>query len=174
MDILELGAKKEAPVVTGRSILTNAGRIVCATVWLGVLAVGSPASAGLEREFINPANGYTQVVAVTQGSVRTIYVSGQIGEGDTLEEQLRAVFESLGKQLSDAGAGFEHLVKINSYIVGYRPADLAVFRKVRKEFLGDTRMPASTLVGVGTLALRRWLVEIEAVAIVDTAAGQGR
>ncbi len=124
-------------------------------------------AAALEREYINPATGYTQVVAVNHGGLRTVYLSGQIGEGDTLEEQLRAVFQSLGKQLHDAGAGFEHLVKINTYIVSYRPQDLEVFRAVRKEFLGESDMPASTLIGVESLALRRWLVEIEAVAIVE-------
>ena len=131
------------------------------------LSVGADARA-VEREYINPATGYTQVVAVSSGPVKTLYISGQIGEGENLEAQLRAAFASLGSQLRDAGGEFADLVKINTYIVGYRPEDLELFRKVRKEFLGDSRMPASTLLGVESLALRRWLVEIEAVAVVET------
>ncbi len=140
--------------------------------WVGALLlcawIVAPAQAlAVEREYINPANGYTQVVAVTHGGAKTLYVSGQIGEGDTLEAQLRAAFTSLGAQLRDAGASLGHLVKINTYIVGYRPEDLDVFRRVRTEFMGEGLRPASTLVGVDSLALRRWLVEIEAVAVVE-------
>lgn len=132
-------------------------------------ALAEEHASTIQRDYINPATGYTQVVAVTSGSTKTLYVSGQIGEGETLEAQLRAVFTGLRKQLRDGGGDFEHLVKINTYIVGYRPEDLDLFRSVRKEFLGDARMPASTLIGVQSLALRDWLVEIEAVAVVEVA-----
>ena len=136
--------------------------LMCAT-----LLVAGTAGA-VERSFINPANGYTQVVAVEHGGATTLYVSGQIGEGENLGEQMRAAWTSLGEQLRAAGGSFKDLVKINTYVVNYRPADLETFRKVRDEFLAKENRPASTLVGVDSLALRRWLVEIEAVAVFDT------
>ena len=38
---------------------------------------------------------------------------------------------------------------------------------VRKELLGDTDMPASTLVGVEALGRSEWGVEIEAIAVLE-------
>lgn len=124
----------------------------------------------MKREFINPATGYTQAVAVTsRGPIKTVYISGQIGEGEGLENQMRSAWTHLGEQLEAAGAGFQDLVKITTFIVNYRPDDLDTFRNVRNEFLKETDRPASTLIGVNSLALRKWLVEIEAVAVVDPA-----
>lgn len=133
-----------------------------------LLALPHGARAEHAREIINPATGYSQAVAITTGTVKTIYISGQIGEGDDLESQLRSVYTRLGEQLRAAGADFGDIAKTTTYIVDYRPEDLDVFRTVRKSFMGETDMPASTLIGVQSLALPAWRVEIEAIAIVDT------
>ncbi len=121
---------------------------------------------GIKRQIINPATGYSQAVAVTHGGMKTIYISGQIGDGDSLTAQLRSVYTRLGEQLAAAGASYADIVKTTTFIVDYRPEDLEAFRTVRKEFMGDTDMPASTLIGVQSLALPEWRVEIEAVAVV--------
>ena len=59
------------------------------------------------------------------------------------------------------------MVKYSTFVVDYKPEYLDTFRAVRKEVLGDKDMPASTLVGVETLGLPNWGVEIEAVAVVS-------
>jgi enamine deaminase RidA (YjgF/YER057c/UK114 family) len=57
---------------------------------------------------------------------------------------------------------------MTTYIVNFTPEqDLPIFRKVRKEFLGESNYPASTLVGVSILGKREWLIEIEAIAIIE-------
>ncbi|MEZ4974473.1 MAG: RidA family protein [Cyclobacteriaceae bacterium] len=122
----------------------------------------------LDKNFINPGPGYTQVVVTEASSVKTIHVSGQVGEGKNLEEQLRAAFKNLEKQLKDAGATLSDIVKMNTYIVRYKESDLDTFRKVRGEILGDSNMPANTLVGVYSLFKDQYLVELEAVAIKST------
>ena len=58
-------------------------------------------------------------------------------------------------------------MKITTYVVNYRPELRAVIGKARAPFFTGGAPPASTLVGVTALALPEWLVEIEAVAIVD-------
>jgi len=121
-----------------------------------------------KTEFINPASGYSQVVKVQNEELITLYISGQIGEGEDLDTQMRSALENLRQQLEAGGAGFKDIVKMNTYIVDYRPEDLDVFRGVRKEIMGDTDMPASTLVGVQALALPEWKIEIEAIAIYST------
>ncbi len=122
--------------------------------------------ATVSTEYIHPTNGYSQVVVVNDGRTKTLYVSGQIGEGATLAEQMKAALANLTKELAEAGATMNDVVKMNTYIVDYKPEDLAVFRGVRQEVMGNGNRPASTLVGVTALALPQWLIEIEAVAVV--------
>ena len=123
-------------------------------------------STELETEYINPASGYSQVVSVTANGIKTLYISGQIGEGEDLESQMRSALANLKEQLAAGGATYEDIVKMNTYIVDYKPEDLAVFRDTRKDIMGDADMPASTLVGVTALALPEWIIEIEAVAVL--------
>ena len=93
--------------------------------------------------------------------------SGQIGKGEDLEAQMRSALSNLKSQLAAAGATFDDIVKMNTYIVDYGPEQLSIFRGVRKEIMGDEDMPASTLVGVQSLAREEWLIEMEAIAVVE-------
>jgi 2-iminobutanoate/2-iminopropanoate deaminase len=119
-----------------------------------------------EKEFIHPQNGYSQMVAVTTGNIKTLYISGQVGQGNDLEAQMRSVLDNLRIELKACGADFKDIVKMNTYIVDYKEEHLSLFRSIRKEILGDTDMPASTLVGVKSLARASWLIEIEAIAVI--------
>lgn len=118
------------------------------------------------KTFINQKNGYSESVLITNGNQKTIYVSGQIGEGPDLDTQMRDVLANLEAALQSAGAEMTDIIKMNTYIVDYEPAMLDTFRSIRKELMGDEKMPASTLVGVTSLALPEWLIEIDAVAVV--------
>ncbi len=120
----------------------------------------------LTKTYIDPAQGYSQAVAVEVHGVKTIYISGQVGSGANFEAQFKDALNKLFKTLEASGATFNDVVKYNTYIVNYQPAYLDTFRRVRKELLGDTDMPASTLVGVQALGLPEWGVEIEATAVV--------
>ena len=120
------------------------------------------------KEFIDQKNGYSEAVVVRTSDTRTIYISGQIGEGLDFESQMRSALINLDKTLKTSGASLQDVVKMNTYIVNYSPEILTKFRQVRKEVMGDENMPASTLVGVESLALSEWLIEIDAVAIIKT------
>jgi len=117
--------------------------------------------------------GFSQVVVAT--GKRTIYTAGQVsiderGElvgGDDLAAQTAQAMRNVGLALAAAGAGYADIVKITTYVVKYRPEQRAVIGKARAPFFASGELPASTLVGVAALALPDWLVEIEAVAIVD-------
>ena len=120
------------------------------------------------KQYINPNEGFSQTVAVTTGNIKTLYISGQIGEGKNLEEQTIATFKNLELEFKTAQATFKDVVKMNTYIVNFNPEiDLPIFRKVRKDFLGDENYPASTLVGIQTLGKKEWLIEIEAIAVLE-------
>jgi enamine deaminase RidA (YjgF/YER057c/UK114 family) len=119
----------------------------------------------------NPA--YTHVVAAR--GQRLIHVSGQVAVdadgntvgGDDLEAQTEQVMRNLGTALEAAGAGFGDVVKLTTYVVGYRPEHRPAVSRARSRFLPPDRPPASTLIGVTALADPAWLVEIEAVAVTD-------
>ena len=162
------------PLKSVRVPLGRSDVLRCAFVGLLAAIASLTANAdSVERQFINPATGYTQVVAVTANGVTTLFVSGQVSAGDTIEAQLRGAYTALRKQLADAGADLTEVVKLTTYIVDYEPAHLDVFRRVRSEFFAQQQRPASTLVGVAALALPEYRVEIEATVILTAGGGDG-
>lgn len=122
----------------------------------------------IEKEYIEPNEGFSQTVVVKTGNFKTLYISGQIGDGADLEAQTITTFQNLEIQLTNCNATFKDVVKMNTYIVNFNPeVDLPIFRKVRKQFLGNENYPASTLVGVESLGRKEWLIEIEAIVVVE-------
>jgi enamine deaminase RidA (YjgF/YER057c/UK114 family) len=121
-----------------------------------------------KQEYLYRNEGFSQVVIIETEETKTLHISGQIGEGDDLKSQTIATFKNLEKLLKKCSAGFKDVVKLNTFIVNFNPEkDLPIFRKVRKDFLGDENYPASTLVGVTILGNRNWLIEIDAIAIIE-------
>ena len=119
----------------------------------------------------NPA--FSQVVA--SAGARTIYTAGQVsidergtlvGPGD-LAAQTVQVMRNIGLALAAAGATHADIVKITTYVVNYKPEHRAVIGQARAPFFSNGAPPASTLVGVAALAHPDWLIEIEAIAVVD-------
>ena len=124
-------------------------------------------SPQIKREFIGSTNkGYSKAVVITTKDTKTVYISGQTGRGETLEVQMKAALEKIFKLIKECGGTQKDIVKLNTFIVDYKPSDLEVFRRVRKEIMGDSNMPASTLVGVQSLALPHWKIEIDAIVVI--------
>jgi enamine deaminase RidA (YjgF/YER057c/UK114 family) len=117
--------------------------------------------------------GFSQVVAASGN--RTIYTAGQVSidergalvGADDLAAQAAQAMRNVGLALAAAGASYADIVKITTYVVNYRPEHRAVIGKARAPFFAGGTPPASTLVGVAALALPEWLVEIEAIAVVE-------
>lgn len=80
----------------------------------------------------------------------------------------RQAYQNLSAALAGAGATLSDVVKITTYIVNYRPSDLALIAEVRREFFARGNPPASTLLGVKALAVEGLLIEVEAVAVVGS------
>ncbi|MEA2929284.1 MAG: hypothetical protein QOG38_1712 [Hyphomicrobiales bacterium] len=126
----------------------------------------------MTNRFINPPTiskppGYTHVVEITAPG-RIVYIAGQLGftvDGKMPEDfrgQTSQAFENLKNALAAVGAGFKDVVKINNYIVDI-PANIAIFREVRDQYLNMAAPPASTAIGVPALARPGALFEIEAI-----------
>ena len=128
-------------------------------------------------ELINPVGlhtpqSYTQV-AVATGS-RLVFVAGQaaddaegnlVGPGD-LAAQARQAFANLGHALAAAGARPEQVAKITIYVVHHRPEYLPVIEAARIEVFGDHK-PTDVIAGVETLAEPGYLIEVDAIAVLD-------
>jgi enamine deaminase RidA (YjgF/YER057c/UK114 family) len=129
--------------------------------------------------FLNPKGldkppGYTPLVETT-GPGRVIFVSGQLGvsggklvgaPGDFRAQVIKA-FENLKIALNEVGAEFKHVVKMNNYLTDM--GHLSILREVRDTFLNTAAPPASTTVGVTSLAREGALFEIEVIAVLPPA-----
>jgi enamine deaminase RidA (YjgF/YER057c/UK114 family) len=124
------------------------------------------------KEFLNPPGvgkptGWTQVVSSRQG--RMIFVSGQGGasaEGQMptdFTSQAKNTFENIGRCLTAAGATFDDIVKMNYYLTDL--ANVTELRRIRSQYLNQSKPPASTMVQTG-LVVKDLLLEVEAIAIV--------
>ncbi|HTE76113.1 MAG TPA: RidA family protein [Xanthobacteraceae bacterium] len=122
--------------------------------------------------------GYSHVVEVT-GPGRLVYFAGQLGMdrsgkmGANAREQIELAFENLKAALASVGAGFEHLVKINNYVVDIG-VNIALFRDIRDRYVNTAAPPASTTIGVPELARPGALFEIEAIAILPARVAEPR
>jgi enamine deaminase RidA (YjgF/YER057c/UK114 family) len=89
-----------------------------------------------------------------------------VGKGD-LKVQVKQVYENLKLCLAAAGATFENVVKMNTYVVNYKPEYVTTIREVRSGYLSSKNPPASTLAGVQALYHPDVMIEIEAIAIIN-------
>jgi enamine deaminase RidA (YjgF/YER057c/UK114 family) len=135
----------------------------------------------MEKKFLNPVDlpnweqVFSQVAIVSARNVRTIYVAGQvavdeqknlIGEGD-LQAQSEQAFLNLARALAAAGASPADVVKLNIYIKHYQPANAVVIRQALRKVFSHPDLPVSTWLGVEALAEEGFLIEVDAVAMVE-------
>src|SRR5215467_10198465 len=101
------------------------------------------AQAPSNLRFSNPPGmskppAYSHVVEVN-GPHRTVYLAGQTGGdadgkiADGIRAQAVQVFENIKTALASVGGGFEHVVRLTSYLVDLE-ADGAAYREVRASY----------------------------------------
>jgi enamine deaminase RidA (YjgF/YER057c/UK114 family) len=104
---------------------------------------------------------------------KIVFVAGQtalnaegtlVGLGD-ISAQTAQVFENLKTALAAAGADFTHLTKLTVYATD--AGSLPAIAAVRAQYLGTPDPVASTFVAIAGLAQPGFLVEIEAIAVLD-------
>ena len=114
--------------------------------------------------------GYAHAIQVD----KTLYISGQVpldmelksvGEGD-IAAQTEQAYANLQKVLADAGGSMQNIVMLNIYCTDLEAYDKHT-RPVRKKYFGDY-YPATTAVEVKRLYRPEYMIEIEAIAVLDT------
>ena len=122
---------------------------------------------------MTPGNGYSHAVVA---SGQLVAIAGQVamdehgalvGPGDPVAQTER-VFENLRLALDAAGASFADVIKFGVYLTDM--SILPVVREIRDRHIDPARPPASTAVQVAALFRPGYLVEIEALAVVDSPA----
>lgn len=102
------------------------------------------------------ANG----LVFTSGQVALDPASGNL-VGDGFEAQVRQVFQNLAAVLTEAGSGFDRVLKATVFITDF--ANFQTLNTIYAEFFGDHK-PARTTVAVAGLP-KNALVEIDLVAL---------
>jgi enamine deaminase RidA (YjgF/YER057c/UK114 family) len=129
------------------------------------------------HRFLNPSaiptpRGYSHVVE-TKGPSRTVYLAGQLGmtadgrfagvPGDFRAQAIQC-FENIKAALAAVGANFEHVVKLNNYLIDM--AHLPIYFEVRDRYVDTGNPPASTTIQISRLARDGALYEVEAIAVI--------
>lgn len=129
-----------------------------------------------QKRFINPETvaqpvGYTHVVEAIGN--RIIHISGQVPvdrSGSTvgindMQAQAEQVFQNLDAALKAVNASFEDVVKLTYFVVDI--SQIQTVRDVRNRYINTAQPPASTAVEVRQLVRKDWLLEVEAVAVLN-------
>jgi 2-iminobutanoate/2-iminopropanoate deaminase len=104
---------------------------------------------------------------------RTLYISGQItaddkgeivGEGD-IAAQTDQTLRNIGAILRSVGGTFDDIVSVTVFVT--EMSGLAAIHEVRRKFFKPP-YPASTLVQVNSLVDPRFMIEINAVAVIPS------
>jgi enamine deaminase RidA (YjgF/YER057c/UK114 family) len=122
----------------------------------------------LKLRSVHPTKGYSH--ASKAGN--TLYIAGQIaqdvdgnlvGKGD-FETQVRQVCENLKNIMEEAGGTLQNIVKKTTFLTHY--SYIEIYRRVRSEYFPEP-CPPNTLLIIESLALPDYMIEVEAVAVLD-------
>ena len=126
----------------------------------------------LNPEGLFQPQAYSQVVLASGN--RMVFIAGQVAvdgsgkvapEGRSFADQTQKAFLNVGRALAAAGARPMDVTKLTIYVVHYSPEYMATIGEARRAVFGDT-LPASTLIGVESLAQPEFLIEVEAIAVL--------
>jgi enamine deaminase RidA (YjgF/YER057c/UK114 family) len=131
------------------------------------------------KEPVNPASVFTSLdhgfsQGVLASGRRTLHVSGQtawdasrkIVGGSDLAQQARQAFANVRAVVEAAGGTLDDVVSVRIYVVGYRPDMAGAIGGALREAFPGAAKPASTWIGVTSLADPAFLVEVEATAVL--------
>lgn len=133
----------------------------------------------MRAEKINPSGLYDSVRygfshAARQRGGSVLHLAGQvawdkdgklIGAGD-LGAQTRQALANIRAVLAAAGASPADILGLRTYVVNHSPDKLGPVLGEIAQFYGEATPAPNTFIGVSTLALPEFLIEIEATAIV--------
>ena len=118
-----------------------------------------------------PSGHFSQAI-VTEARGRLVFLSGMTsrradgsiaGIGD-IEAQTRQVCENLKAAVEEAGGTLDDIVRVDVYVRNMEHFD--AIHKVRREYF-KAPAPASTMVEICKMTSPEYLIEINAIAVLD-------
>ncbi len=102
----------------------------------------------------------------------TLYIAGQVAQdadgnlvgGGDFESQVRQVYANLKNIMEEAGGNLNNIVKMTTFLTHYDYIE--TYRSVRNEHFPEP-CPPNTLLIVESLALPDYMIEVEAVGVLD-------
>jgi 2-iminobutanoate/2-iminopropanoate deaminase len=134
----------------------------------------------MPKEYTNPYSlfpsldySFSQIVAANGG--KTVYISGQtawdtqrqIIGGTDLAQQARQALRNVQAAVEAVGGTLADVVALRIYVVNYKPDQADAVGGALREFFAKEKRPASTWIGVSSLAMSDFLIEIEATAVLE-------
>jgi 2-iminobutanoate/2-iminopropanoate deaminase len=132
----------------------------------------------MPKQVVNPTSlfpsiehGFSQVVVAT--GARTVFISGQTAwdakkqiVGRSLGEQARQALRNVKAAVEAAGGNLSDIVALRIYIVHQAEQNTGAVSSALREVF-TTEPPTSTWIGVSSLAVPDFLIEIEAIAVLE-------
>jgi len=118
--------------------------------------------------------GFSQIVTATAG--KTVYLSGQVawdtsqqivGPGD-LYAQTRQALENVRTAMEAAGGHLADVVSMRIYIVEDVLGESHHVSEALRDTFSPDQAPATTWIGVNALADEEFLIEIEAIGVIES------
>jgi len=136
----------------------------------------------MPKQSINPPElfqslqyGFSQIVVSQTGQgERTVYLSGQVawderqqivGQGD-FQAQTHQALRNVQKAIQVAGGTMADIVSMRIYFVHERHEEISCISQALKVFFPSDQAPATTWLGVQSLANELFLIEIEAIGVL--------
>lgn len=104
--------------------------------------------------------GYTQIVQ----DGKTLYLSGVVAGGETMEEQVRGAYTRIVEMLLEYDVGTDRIVKEVLYTTDMEAMKTAI--PIRKEFFPHEKYPAATWVQIERLFSEGAMVEVDVTAVL--------
>jgi len=122
----------------------------------------------LKLKSVHPTVGYSHVAKAGN----TLYIAGQVAQDiqrnlvgkDDFEAQAHQVYKNLKNILEEAGGSLQNIVKMTTFLTRY--SDIETFRSVRNKYFPEP-CPPNTLLIINSLALPDFMIEVEAIAVLD-------
>ncbi len=116
--------------------------------------------------------GYTWSDAVKKG--KFLFLSGLVATDENhrtlhpgdLKGQMRVIYEQMKRLLEMAGGSLHDVIKTTDYITLEALPEYPSTAEIRREYFKGN-YPAATGIVVHSLLRKDWLIEIEAIAILD-------
>ena len=133
----------------------------------------------MKKECINPRSlfdssqyGFSQIVVSEPGKI--VFISGQVAWDENLNiigindlaKQTQKSIDNLKIAIEAAGGSLKNIVMLRIYKVNFHKTDGPVISQILKDNFGIQNLPASTWISVKGLANEKFMIEIEAQAVI--------